>query len=67
MIGNIDPEALRKDPGAVLKEEAGKKLGELVGGKTGGTQPASQPNDPAKKAVEEGLKGLLGGKKKSDK
>jgi hypothetical protein len=68
VLGNVisDPNALMKDPGAALKEGVSGQLGNLLGGGKNATQPTSQPADPAKKAVEEGLKGLLGGGKKKD-
>jgi hypothetical protein len=64
-----DPNALMKNPGQVLQEQGGQLLqGVLGGGKSPSTQPATQPADALRGAVEKeatnALKGLLGGDKK---
>jgi hypothetical protein len=64
-IGGLDTKTLMKDPGAALKEGVGNRIGDLIGGAAGGsTQPSTQQSDPSKKAAEDAIKGLFGGKKK---
>jgi hypothetical protein len=64
-----DPNALMKNPGQVLQDQGGQLLqGVLGGGRSPTTQPATQPADAIRGAVEkqatDALKGLLGGGKK---
>lgn len=69
-----DPDALLKNPGQAIKENAAREGGKLLQGVLGGNaDPASttQPADPVRSGVEKGagdaIKGLLGGDKKKEK